>query len=133
MDITLPRAVPIIARGTTITIDSSTVALGAMNFQLFNQASLYADGDKTVQLQKANDQSALKLDVYKTVFSDISINANNAFVRIGDHINIKNLKVDLNGQSTINFSEAVSIDTLSGHISEASVFNAPYRYSKFLK
>jgi hypothetical protein len=70
---------------------------------------------------------------YQTVFPAFTIDANNAFIRIGDHVNIKNLKVNLNGKSTINFSEAVTIDTLSGHISETSVFNAPYRFSKFLK
>jgi hypothetical protein len=133
IDITLPRAVPVIASGTTIAIDSSAVALGAMNFQLANQASLYADGVKIIQQQETGDPSSGKVVPYQTVFPAFTIDANNAFIRIGDHVNIKNLKVNLNGKSTINFSEAVAIDTLSGHISEASVFNAPYRFSKFLK
>ncbi len=133
MDITLPRAVPVIATGTTIAIDSSAVALGAMNFQLFNQASLYADGVTVIQQQETGDQSSPKVVAYQTVFPALTVNANNAFIKIGDHVNIKNLKLNLNGSSTINFSEAVAIDTLSGHISESSVFNAPYRFSKFLK
>lgn len=133
MDITLPRAVPVIAGGTTVTIDSSAVALGAMSFQLSNEAQLGVDGVVTTPREGTGVDLHKESVVYQTVFPDIAINANNASVRIGDHVHIKNLKLDLNGKSTINFSEAVAIDTLSGHISEASFFNAPYRFSKFLK
>lgn len=133
MEITLPKAVPVIATGTTVSIDSSSATLGAMSFRLYNQAYLYAYGVVPDQPQEMTDRSSSKPAVYQTVFPDITISANNAFVGIGDQINIKNLKVDLNGKSIIHFSESVTIDTLSGHISDAAVFNAPYRYSKFLK
>lgn len=133
IDITVPHAVPVIANAAAVKIDSSAVVLGPMSFQLSNEASLGVDGVVRTQREAMEDDSYKESSVFRTVFPDIAINANNASVRIGDHVNIKNLKLHLNGKSTINFSEAVSIDTLSGHISEASFFNAPYKYSKFLK
>jgi len=121
MDITIPHSVPVIANAANITIDSSATALEAMNFELsagsLNISPVATQNEHTSQ----------------TVFQDITVNAHNASIEIGDRVKIKNLKLDLNGRSDINFREASSIDTLSGHISDASFFNAPYRYSKFLK
>ncbi len=133
IDITIPRAVPVIARGAAITIDSSTAALGAMSFLLSNEASLGVDGVVTTQREEAGGGSYKESVVYRTTFPDLAIEADNASVRIGDQVSVKKLRLGLNGRSVINFSEAVSIDTLTGHISETSFFNAPYKFSKFLK
>ncbi|MGE9311731.1 hypothetical protein ACLOAU_08795 [Niabella sp. CJ426] len=135
IDITIPHAVPVIANGATVivNIDTSAVALGAMSFQLSNGAILNVERLSADQWGRMDDQSLKKFIKLQTLFSDITINANNASIKIADQVNIKNLKLNLNGKSTVNFSEAVAIDTLSGHISEASFFNAPYRFSKFLK
>lgn len=121
MDITIPHPVPVIANFANITIDSSAAALGSMNVEL-------SAGSFDI-----NPAETQREDMPQTVFRELTIKANNASINIGDRVNIKNLKVALNGRSDINFRETATIDTLSGHISDTSFFNAPYRYSKFLK
>lgn len=120
IDITVPHSVPVIANATNISIDSSAAALGAMNFEL-SAGSL--DIKSLAKERKSQP----------VVFQAIAVNAHHASINIDDQIKIKNLKVDLNGRSDINFRESTSIDTISGHISDASFFNAPHKYSKFLK
>ncbi|WP_114789891.1 hypothetical protein U0035_11240 [Niabella yanshanensis] len=123
IDITIPQSVPVIASATSITIDSSAAALGAMNFAL-SAGSLDIRPIATIQGEPMPQP---------VVFQKITVNAHHASIKIGDQVNIKNLELGLDGTSDISFREATSIDTISGHISEASFFNAPYRYSKFLK
>ncbi len=121
IEITVPQTVPIIANFAMIEIDSSAASFGAMKFDL------------TAALLDLRPIAENRPGMNQMVLREITVNANNSSIKIGDQVNIKNLKIGLTGRSDINFRETASIDTISGHISEASFFNAPYRYSKFLK
>lgn len=133
VEIVIPHVIPVIANAATVDVDTSIARLDVMNFRLFNDATLTMRSVSKDQTIESDGNSSKDSLVYRTVFPGIVINADNASVMIDDRLHIKQLNLNLTGRSTISFTEAVTIDSMNGHISDQSFFNAPYRYSKYLK
>ncbi|MFT3903786.1 MAG: hypothetical protein QM727_11480 [Niabella sp.] len=133
IDLTLPETVPVIAKGATIYIDSSSVMNNPMNFKLSDNAVLNISGGIKTEPIRLGDNLFKDSVIYQTIYPTIVIEADGSEVNIAQSPIIQNLKIDLKGTSKLNIMENASVGSLQGTISPESIVNAPYRFIQNLK
>lgn len=131
VEITIPETIPIVANAAMVNLDSSAARFSSLNFVLANKAELNINGNiypRTVT--KEGNQYAV---IPESIFPEIVIDATTSQINLNANSSVKKLQLSLKGQSRVNFDEKSAVDTLSGSISDESVFNAPYNLVKKLK